>query len=124
MRGPTFALVVLLGACTEGPSARASETDLAAARAAVVDVFTAVQANDCAALRTLMPRIDSEAACAEEIGEWREHGLDRFEILSVEQDGRDPSAFIVRTRLMQQGGRERQLMVRTLRDGDRWRVML
>jgi hypothetical protein len=109
-------LVLALIACSEK---RSEGPSLDEAQAQVRSFFAAATKDDCATVQRLMPELKD---CAEYLHTWHEDGIALVEVQGASRDGRDARAVIVRVR-MQTKGRQRDLLVRAVRDGERWRLL-
>ncbi len=90
---------------------------------AVQRFFSIVEAGDCAALQgatggALGTRL-RERGCTDFTADLRRHGVRLLSVVSVQPDGRDPTARIVRTRLEKEGKPHETLLRVEAREG-RW----
>jgi hypothetical protein len=96
--------------------------DTAPAKEVVAEYFTAMATKDCAAIMPLVKAPDyTKEKCKEDVDEFEEHHTGLIRVLSAAPDGRDPKRILV-TVLVRIGGKERQQIVGTIRDGDAWKV--
>ena len=110
----------MIAACQRAPVGAA---DLAMARAAAVELFEALDASDCSRLgRVLLEPLPAHR-CAEAMREHRQHQTRMGDISSAVVDGRNESLILVRVRGVSKG-RDREWLVRAVRDGPTWRVGL
>jgi hypothetical protein len=107
-------IVLALLACSE----KRSGPSLDEAQAQVRAFFAAAAKDDCATVQRLIDLKD----CAEYLRTWHEDGISLVEVQGASRDGRDARAVIVRVR-MQTKGRQRDLLVRATKDGERWRLL-
>jgi hypothetical protein len=89
----------------------------------VVDAFQAIADRNCAAARSVIPRLETEEACAELFDESQQHGLALLEIVDARNDGRDMHAVIVRCRVHLNDG-EREMLVRATETETGWAVSM
>lgn len=101
---------------------RDAAVDAVEAEKAVRDLFAAAEAGDCARIRPLLPKLATEEACQEFLGDVREHQLRLVDVNRVVVDGRDPDAYIVRTQVSR-SGTEKEMLVRAERTDGGWIVV-
>lgn len=116
--------IVGLVAWSLGCNPAGVQPQAADAEAVVRGMFAAAAAGDCVTLRRLIAGMDTDEACAEYIGGWRDESIVFVGIDRVSRDGRDPNAFLVRTRV-RVAGEVREGVTRAVCDANgRWTVVV
>ena len=94
------------------------------AEAAVRRFFDAASGGDCETVQAMLTRLDSEGTCTEFLEQWNEHSrIELLDVPDVRVDGRDPSTFIVTTRVRRDGA-AREMLVSATHSEQGWRVEL
>jgi hypothetical protein len=101
----------------------APELDHAVIETQMHTLFTAIGASDCDTLGTLLPAIHSQQDCDLMVHHLHEEGFALHGIRQIVVDGRDPHSAIVHT-LVEQGGSEREILVRATLTEGRWTFTL
>jgi hypothetical protein len=118
---------MLSSGCGSEPAAAAPEPapvlDHAAIESQLRSLYAAIDASDCDTLGTLVPAVRSQADCDTLVQHMHEVGFHFREVRQIVVDGRDPHSAIVHTRV-EQGGSEREILVRATLSEGRWTFTL
>jgi hypothetical protein len=119
MRMRATILLAVVAACqSASPPAPSPEEASAQVRA----FFAAAAAHDCVTMQRLFASLASDTDCKSYLETWQEQHTSLVEIVGTDRDGRDPSAVIVRVRVMKEG-RERESLVRAVHSAAGWTLV-